>query len=96
MASWEHSALFAPHDRPGRGGRSEVDIRLPGNTDANCDEFFLEFRMPTCMIFVTARRLAKCMSMTRLRLGIRRNRARMLVRLDDVVAVTRFADIAES
>jgi hypothetical protein len=30
------------------------------------------------------------------RLGIRRNRARILVRLDDVVAVTRFAEILES
>ncbi|HEV3121801.1 MAG TPA: hypothetical protein VGY53_07860 [Isosphaeraceae bacterium] len=30
------------------------------------------------------------------RLGIRRNRARVLVRRDDVVAVTRFADILES
>ena len=31
-----------------------------------------------------------------LRLGIRRNRARVLVRRDEVVAITRFADIAES
>ena len=30
------------------------------------------------------------------RLGIRRNRARVLVRRDEVVALTRFADIAES
>jgi small nuclear ribonucleoprotein (snRNP)-like protein len=30
------------------------------------------------------------------RLGIRRNRARVLVRQDDVVAVTRFTDIASS
>ncbi|MGO9917568.1 MAG: hypothetical protein ACLQIB_23070 [Isosphaeraceae bacterium] len=30
------------------------------------------------------------------RLGIRRNRARVLVRQDDVVAITRFADIAAS
>jgi small nuclear ribonucleoprotein (snRNP)-like protein len=30
------------------------------------------------------------------RLGIRRNRARVLIRQDDVVAVTRFADIAAS
>ena len=30
------------------------------------------------------------------RLGIRRNRARVLLRLDEVVAVTRFADILES
>jgi hypothetical protein len=30
------------------------------------------------------------------RLGIRRNRARVLIRLDDMVAITRFADIAES
>jgi small nuclear ribonucleoprotein (snRNP)-like protein len=30
------------------------------------------------------------------RLGIRRNRARVLLRLDDVVAVTRFDDILES
>jgi len=30
------------------------------------------------------------------RLGIRRNRARVLLRLDDVVAITRFADILES
>jgi hypothetical protein len=30
------------------------------------------------------------------RLGIRRNRARVLVRRDEVIAVTRFADIAES
>ena len=31
-----------------------------------------------------------------LRLGIRRNRARVLLRRDEVVAVTRFADITES
>lgn len=31
-----------------------------------------------------------------LRLGIRRNRARVLVRLDEVVAITRFRDVAES
>jgi small nuclear ribonucleoprotein (snRNP)-like protein len=31
-----------------------------------------------------------------LRLGIRRNRERVLIRLDDVVAITRFADVAES
>ncbi len=30
------------------------------------------------------------------RLGIRRNRSRVLIRRDDVVAVTRFGDIAES
>ena len=30
------------------------------------------------------------------RLGIRRNRARVLVRRDEVIAVTRFADIAVS
>ncbi len=30
------------------------------------------------------------------RLGIRRNRAHVLVRQDDVVAITRFADIAAS
>lgn len=30
------------------------------------------------------------------RLGIRRNRARVLVRLDDVVAIARFDDILES
>jgi small nuclear ribonucleoprotein (snRNP)-like protein len=30
------------------------------------------------------------------RLGIRRNRARVLIRQDDIVAITRFADIAES
>ena len=30
------------------------------------------------------------------RYGIRRNRARILLRLDDVVAITRFADIAAS
>lgn len=30
------------------------------------------------------------------RLGIRRNRARVLVRQDDVVAITRFTDIAAS
>lgn len=31
-----------------------------------------------------------------LRLGIRRNRARVLIRLDDVVAITRFRDVSES
>ncbi len=30
------------------------------------------------------------------RLGIRRNRAKVLIRRDEVVAITRFADIAES
>jgi hypothetical protein len=31
-----------------------------------------------------------------LRLGIRRNRSRVLIRRDEVVAITRFADISES
>ncbi|MHC5541521.1 hypothetical protein ACYOEI_25145 [Singulisphaera rosea] len=31
-----------------------------------------------------------------IRLGIRRNRARVLIRLDEVVAITRFAEISES
>jgi hypothetical protein len=31
-----------------------------------------------------------------LRLGIRRNRARVLVRRDDIVAITRFKDISET
>lgn len=31
-----------------------------------------------------------------LRLGIRRNRSRVLLRRDEIVAVTRFADISES
>ncbi len=31
-----------------------------------------------------------------LRLGIRRNRARVLIRLDEVVAITRYRDVAES
>ncbi len=31
-----------------------------------------------------------------LRLGIRRNRARVLIRRDEVVAITRFCDISES
>jgi small nuclear ribonucleoprotein (snRNP)-like protein len=31
-----------------------------------------------------------------LRLGIRRNRSRTLIRRDEVVAITRFADVAES
>lgn len=30
------------------------------------------------------------------RFGIRRNRARVLIRRDEIVAITRFADIAES
>jgi small nuclear ribonucleoprotein (snRNP)-like protein len=30
------------------------------------------------------------------RLGIRRNRERVLIRLDDVAAITRFSDIAET
>ena len=51
--------------------------------------------MPTCMIFVIARRPEKFMSMI-LPLGIHRNRARVLIRLDDVIALTRFVDIAES
>ena len=31
-----------------------------------------------------------------LRLGIRRNRARVLIRRDEVVGITRFSDVAES
>ena len=31
-----------------------------------------------------------------MRLGIRRNRARLLLRRDEVVAITRFSDISES
>ena len=65
-------------------------------TLVSCDELFLELRDADLHDFRDSTATREVYVYDSVRLGIRRNRARVLVRLDDVVAVTRFADIAAS
>ena len=62
----------------------------------SCDELFLELTDADLHDFRDSPATREVYVYDSVRLGIRRNRARVLVRLDDVVAVTRFGDIAES
>jgi small nuclear ribonucleoprotein (snRNP)-like protein len=63
---------------------------------ANCDDLFLELVDADLHDFRDSTVTREVYVYDSLRIGIRRNRSRVLVRQDDVVAVTRFADIAAS
>jgi hypothetical protein len=65
-------------------------------TLVSCDELFLELRDADLHDFRDSTATREVYVYDSARLGIRRNRSRILIRLDDVVALTRFADIAES
>ncbi len=61
-----------------------------------CDEQFLDLVDADLHDFRDSPATREVYVYDSVRLGIRRNRARVLVRQDDVIAVTRFADIASS
>jgi len=95
MASWEHSTLLAPL----MGQVVVVDLKSTFvclGTLVSCDDLFLELRDADLHDFRDSTATREVYVYDSARLGIRRNRARILIRLDDVVALTLFADIAES
>jgi small nuclear ribonucleoprotein (snRNP)-like protein len=95
MASWEHSTLLAPL----MGQVVVIDLKSTFvclGTLVRCDELFLELRDADLHDFRDSTATREVYVYDSARLGIRRNRARILIRLDDVVALTLFADIAES
>ncbi len=65
-------------------------------TLVSCDEQFLVLLDADFHDFRDSTATREIYVYDSVRIGIRRNRARILVRLDDVVAITRFADIASS
>jgi small nuclear ribonucleoprotein (snRNP)-like protein len=65
-------------------------------TLVSCDEQFLELVDADFHDFRDSTATREIYVYDSVRLGIRRNRARILVRQDDVVALTRFADISAS
>jgi small nuclear ribonucleoprotein (snRNP)-like protein len=95
MASWEHSTLLAPLI----GQIVVVDLKSTYvclGMLVRCDELFLEVTDADLHDFRDSTATREVYVYDSARLGIRRNRTRVLVRMDDVVAITRFADIAES
>ena len=65
-------------------------------TLVTCDDLFLELRDADLHDFRDSAATREVYVYDSARLGIRRNRARVLIRVDDVIALTRFVDIAES
>jgi hypothetical protein len=65
-------------------------------TLASCDDLFLEIRDADLHDFRDSTATREVYVYDSVRLGIRRNRTRVLIRLDDVIGLTRFGDIAES
>jgi hypothetical protein len=61
-----------------------------------CDECYLEMRDVDLHDFRDSTATREVYVHDSVRFGIRRNRARALIRQDDVVAITPLADIAES
>ena len=95
MADWELSSLIAPL----LGQVVVVDLRSTYvclGTLVSCDVQFLELKDADLHDFRDSPATREVYVYDSVRLGIRRNRARVLVRQDEVVAITRFADIAES
>jgi hypothetical protein len=65
-------------------------------TLVGCDELFLDLRDADLHDFRDSKATREVYIYDSARLGIRRNRARLLLRQDDVVAIAPLADIAES
>lgn len=61
-----------------------------------CDGLYLEMRDADLHDFRDSTATREVYTYDSVRLGIRRNRARTFIRHDDVVAISRFEDIAES
>ncbi len=95
MASWERSTLLTAL----MGQVVVVDLKSTYvclGTLVSCDELFLELRDADLHDFRDSSATRELYVYDSARLGIHRNRARVLIRMDDVIALTRFADIAES
>jgi small nuclear ribonucleoprotein (snRNP)-like protein len=95
MASWEHSILLTAL----MGQVVVVDLKSTYaclGTLVSCDELFLELKDADLHDFRDSSATREVYVYDSARLGIHRNRARVLIRLDDVIALTRFADISES
>jgi small nuclear ribonucleoprotein (snRNP)-like protein len=61
-----------------------------------CDEQYLELQDADLHDFRDSTTTREVYVYDSLRFGIRRNRARLLIRQDDIVAVTPFAELAEA
>jgi small nuclear ribonucleoprotein (snRNP)-like protein len=65
-------------------------------TLASCDEYFMELLDADLHDFRDSTATREVYVYDSVRYGVRRNRSRVLLRQDEVVAITRFADIAAS
>lgn len=95
MNSWEQSTLLAPLV----GQVVVVDLKSTYvclGTLASCDPYFLELTDADLHDFRDSKATREVYVHDSVRLGIRRNRKRVLIRIDDVIAIARHADIAES
>lgn len=61
-----------------------------------CDEAYLEVRDADLHDFRDSTATREVYTYDSVRIGIRRNRVRTLIRLDDVVAISRFDEVAET
>jgi small nuclear ribonucleoprotein (snRNP)-like protein len=95
MVSWEPS----PHLTALVDQIVVIDFRSTYvclGTLVSCDEQFLELRDADLHDFRDSPATREVYVYDSVRYGIRRNRSRVLVRQDEVVAITRFRDIAAS
>jgi small nuclear ribonucleoprotein (snRNP)-like protein len=95
MVNWEISPLLAPL----LGQIVVVDLRSTYvclGTLVSCDVHFLELQDADLHDFRDSPATREVYVYDSVRLGIRRNRSRVLIRHDEVVAIARFADIAAS
>src|SRR5258707_7072429 len=94
MLAWEPS----PHLAALIGHVVVVDLKstfVCMGTLVSCDEQFLELHDADLHDFRDSPATREVYVYDSVRLGIRRNRTRVLLRRDEIVAVTRFADISE-
>ncbi len=95
MVSWEPSS----HLSALVGQIVVIDLRSTYvclGTLVSCDEQILELRDADLHDFRDSPATREVYVYDSVRYGIRRNRSRVLVRQDEVVAITRYADIAAS
>jgi small nuclear ribonucleoprotein (snRNP)-like protein len=95
MISWEPSPLLSPL----LGQVVVVDLKSTYvclGTLVTLDEQFLELRDADLHDFRDSTATREIYVYDSVRFGIRRNRTRVLIRQNDVVAITPFTDIAES
>jgi small nuclear ribonucleoprotein (snRNP)-like protein len=95
MSTWEPSAYLNELI----GKVVVVDLRSSYvclGTLVACDELFLELRDADLHDFRDSPATREIYVYDSARIGIRRNRERVLIRQDDVVALTRLKDISES